>query len=153
MIVLTSNLGAEILVQAKPGDDQELLREKVMQVVRGAFRPEFLNRLDEIILFHHLSREHMDGIVTIQLARLEARLLDRHISLSLSQEAQEWLANRGYDPVFGARPLKRLIQRELQNPLASALLQGTIQDGDTVVVSVTDDRLSFMPERGKKKAA
>ena len=135
LIVMTSNLGSEILAGQPEGEDSESLRGPVMEMVRAAFRPEFLNRLDELLLFHRLSREHMGGIVDIQLRRLEALLADRKIALTLDQAAREWLAERGYDPVYGARPLKRVIQRELQNPLASLILEGTIGDGDRVEVS------------------
>ncbi len=143
IIVLTSNLGAEYLVNAKPDDHPDVIREKVMEVVRGAFRPEFLNRLDEVILFHHLAREHMDGIVEIQLARVEQRLEDRKIVLQLEPSAKQWLANEGYDPAYGARPLKRVIQRELQNPLATLILDGTVKDGDTVTIAAGEGGLTF----------
>ncbi len=106
-----------------------------MEVVRAAFRPEFLNRLDEILLFHRLTRAQMTGIVDIQIARLAAILGDRKITLTLDDAARAWLADRGYDPVYGARPLKRVIQRELQNPLAGLILEGEVGDGDTVEVS------------------
>jgi ATP-dependent Clp protease ATP-binding subunit ClpB len=106
-----------------------------MEVVRAAFRPEFLNRLDDILLFHRLTRAQMAGIVDIQIARLAAMLEDRKIALTLDDSARAWLAERGYDPVYGARPLKRVIQRELQNPLAGLILEGKIGDGDTVDVS------------------
>jgi ATP-dependent Clp protease ATP-binding subunit ClpB len=106
-----------------------------MEAVRAAFRPEFLNRLDEIILFHRLSREHMAGIVDIQLGRLSKLLADRRISIELDDRARVHLAEAGYDPVYGARPLKRVIQRELQNPLATMILEGGIADGDTVRVT------------------
>ena len=117
------------------------MRGPVMEVVRAAFRPEFLNRLDEILLFHRLTRDQMGGIVDIQLSRLEALLADRKIALSLDQAARDWLAARGYDPVYGARPLKRVIQRDLQNPLASLILEGAIGDGDSVAVSAGPDGL------------
>jgi ATP-dependent Clp protease ATP-binding subunit ClpB len=151
LIVLTSNLGSEILVNASEDTPYEITREKVMQVVRGHFRPEFLNRLDEIILFHHLAREHMTGIVDIQLKRLEDRLLERHITLTLDKKAREWLANAGYDTVYGARPLKRVIQRELQDKLALSLLEGSIADGDAVKLTAGENGLEFATE--KRKAA
>jgi ATP-dependent Clp protease ATP-binding subunit ClpB len=134
-IILTSNLGSEILANQPEGQDSSAVREQVMEVVRAAFRPEFLNRLDDILLFHRLTRAQMTGIVEIQLRRLEALLADRKITLELDEKARTWLANAGYDPVYGARPLKRVIQRELQNPLAGFILQGRIKDGDTVRVS------------------
>ena len=135
VIVLTSNLGSEVLSQQEEGDDSSVVREQVMEYVRAAFRPEFLNRLDEILLFHRLSRNQMDGIVTIQLGRLRKLLEDRKISLELDHAATQWLADAGYDPAWGARPLKRVIQRALQNPLATLLLEGKIGDGQPVKVS------------------
>jgi ATP-dependent Clp protease ATP-binding subunit ClpB len=136
LIVLTSNLGSEILAAQSDGQDTGAVREQVMEVVRGAFRPEFLNRLDEILLFHRLSRADMTGVVAIQLERLKKMLGDRKITLDLDAAAVAWLAEAGYDPVYGARPLKRVIQRELQNPLATQILEGRIKDSDTVRVSV-----------------
>jgi len=134
LIVLTSNLGSDAIARLPDGADVETVRDQVMDVVRQAFRPEFLNRLDEILLFRRLSRADMVGVVDIQLARLRRMLADRKISLQLDDAAKAWLAEAGYDPVYGARPLKRVIQRELQNPLASAILEGRIKDGDTVRV-------------------
>lgn len=136
VIILTSNLGSEHLVE---GDaDDPLVQAKVLEVVRGAFRPEFLNRLDEQIVFHRLKREDMGSIVDIQLSQLRGLLLDRQIEIELDVAASNWIAERGYDPIYGARPLKRIIQRYLQNPMANMLLQGTISDGDTVHVSADD---------------
>ncbi len=110
----------------------DAVREQVMDVVRGAFRPEFLNRLDEVLLFHRLTRDHMTNIVDIQLDRLRAMLADRKITMDLDEDALTWLGDKGYDPVYGARPLKRVIQRSLQNTLATMLLEGRIEDGETV---------------------
>ena len=141
LIIMTSNLGSELLAALGEGADADQAREPVMDVVRAHFRPEFLNRLDEIILFHRLSREHMGGIVGIQLARLEELLSERKITLALDASAGTWLANAGYDPVYGARPLKRVIQRSLQNPLATLILEGAIADGDTVQVSAGEGGL------------
>jgi len=141
LIILTSNLGAEYLANQKEGEDIERVRPQVMDVVRKAFRPEFLNRLDEILLFRRLGRSVMAGIVDIQLGRLRQLLADRHISLELDDKARDWLAEAGYDPVFGARPLKRAIQQHLQNPLATRLLEGTIKDGDKVTVSAAPEGL------------
>ncbi|MGF1639487.1 MAG: ATP-dependent chaperone ClpB [Rhodospirillales bacterium] len=135
LIVLTSNLGGDILAAQAEGHDSGEVREQVMAIVRAAFRPEFLNRLDEIILFHRLFPEQMDAIVEIQLKRLKGLLADRKITLDVDRGAVAWLANAGYDPVYGARPLKRVIQRALQNPLATMILEGRINDGDTVSVS------------------
>jgi ATP-dependent Clp protease ATP-binding subunit ClpB len=118
-----------------------------MEAVRAAFRPEFLNRLDEILLFRRLSRDDMVGIVDIQWAQLEKLLEDRKVSLEIDGEAKKWLANAGYDPVYGARPLKRVIQRELQNPLAEKILAGEIRDGDTVRVNASPLGLLLRPIR------
>ncbi|MGB0748039.1 MAG: ATP-dependent chaperone ClpB [Magnetospiraceae bacterium] len=146
LIVLTSNLGADILAAQQDGDDTDAVRGPVMEIVKSAFRPEFLNRLDEIILFHRLFRDHINKIVDIQLRGLSKLLAGRRITVELDDPAQEWLAERGYDPVYGARPLKRAIQRHLQNPLAELILRGTIKDGDAVAVTVVDDQLAFNGE-------
>ncbi len=143
IIILTSNLGSDILASQKDGEDVELVRAQVMNVVRQAFRPEFLNRLDETVLFHRLSRRNMTGIVAIQLKRLQALLADRKLELQLDDSAKEWLAEAGYDPVYGARPLKRVIQRELQNPLATLLLEGRFKPGDVIRVSADKDGLTI----------
>ncbi len=141
IIVLTSNLGSDVLASQPDGKISELAQAQVMRVVRDHFRPEFLNRLDEIVLFRRLQRSDMATIVDIQLARLRAMLADRKIELVLNDRAMEWLAAEGYDPVYGARPLKRVIQRSLQNPLAGLLLEGAVRDGDTVQVSASRDGL------------
>ena len=141
LIILTSNLGAEHLAALLEGQPAEAAREQVMEVVRRAFRPEFLNRLDEIILFNRLGRNELTRIVDNQLHYLERLLADRKIKLEVDEEAKAWLANTGYDPVYGARPLKRVIQRQLQNPLAKMLLAGALKDGETVQVSVQDGQL------------
>ncbi|NIA71880.1 ATP-dependent chaperone ClpB [Pelagibius litoralis] len=146
MIILTSNLGSDILAAQPEGQDSEEVRGAVMEVVRGAFRPEFLNRLDEVLLFHRLTRPQMTGIVDIQLVRLYAMLAERKITLELDEPAKVWLADKGYDPVYGARPLKRVIQRELQNPLASLILEGKIGDGDKVSVSAGPEGLAINGE-------
>jgi ATP-dependent Clp protease ATP-binding subunit ClpB len=147
LIVLTSNLGSEYLASLPEGQVVEAVRGHVMEAVRAAFRPEFLNRLDEILLFRRLSRDDMVGIVDIQLAQLEKLLEDRKVSLEIDGEAKKWLANAGYDPVYGARPLKRVIQRELQNPLAEKILAGEIRDGDTVRVTASPLGLLLRPIR------
>ncbi|NIJ42282.1 ATP-dependent Clp protease ATP-binding subunit ClpB [Parvibaculum indicum] len=139
LIVMTSNLGAEFLAEQKEGEEVEAVRDQVMDVVRSRFRPEFLNRLDEILLFHRLTREQMDGIVDIQMERLQALLKDRQIAVRLDEAARSWLADAGYDPVYGARPLKRVIQRNVQDPLAELLLEGKIGDGEEVTVSAGVD--------------
>ena len=141
LIVLTSNLGAQALSQLPEGADAADARRDVMDAVRAHFRPEFLNRLDETIIFDRLQRKDMDAIVDIQLARLGKRLAGRKITLELDASARQWLSDEGYDPVFGARPLKRVIQRALQNPLAEMLLAGDVLDGGTVPVSAGSDGL------------
>ncbi|MEK0084443.1 ATP-dependent chaperone ClpB [Benzoatithermus flavus] len=141
IIVLTSNLGAEYLAALPDGAPASAAREQVMAVVRSAFRPEFLNRLDEIILFNRLSRAQMKDIVQIQLGRLRQLLADRRMKLEISDAAIDWLANAGYDPVYGARPLKRVIQRSLQDPLALMLLEGRLAEGETVRVDAGDGGL------------
>ncbi|QBF33697.1 ATP-dependent chaperone ClpB [Thalassococcus sp. S3] len=141
LIILTSNLGAQALSQLPEGADASDAKRDVMDAVRAHFRPEFLNRLDETIIFDRLARDDMDGIVDIQMARLLKRLATRKISLDLDDAARTWLADEGYDPVFGARPLKRVIQRALQNPLAEMLLAGDIRDGEAVRVSAGADGL------------
>jgi ATP-dependent Clp protease ATP-binding subunit ClpB len=141
IIVLTSNLGSDILASQPDGEETALVQAQVMRVVREHFRPEFLNRLDEVILFRRLQRREMATIVTIQLQRLHALLRDRNIVLDLDQSALDWLAHQGYDPVYGARPLKRVIQRSLQNPLATLLLEGAIPDGETIHITAGADGL------------
>ncbi|MEJ2036990.1 MAG: AAA family ATPase, partial [Maritimibacter sp.] len=141
LIVLTSNLGSQALSQLPEGADPSDARRDVMDAVRAHFRPEFLNRLDDMIVFDRLSRDDMDGIVDIQLARLEKRLEKQGIHLELDEAAKKWLADEGYDPIYGARPLKRVIQRSLQNELAEMLLAGDIGDGGTIQVSAGADGL------------
>jgi ATP-dependent Clp protease ATP-binding subunit ClpB len=141
IIILTSNIGAEYLVNQKEGEDTDLVRDLVMGEVRQKFRPEFLNRLDDIILFHRLQRSEMGKIVDIQLQRVQKLLVDRKIKLEMDDQARTWLANRGYDPAYGARPLKRVIQRHVQDPLAELILAGRVKDGDTVRISVRDGEL------------
>ena len=141
LIVLTSNLGAQALSQLPEGGDMAQAKRDVMDAVRAHFRPEFLNRLDETIIFDRLDREDMSGIVDIQLGRLLKRLASRKIALELDEGARKWLADEGYDPVFGARPLKRVIQRSLQDPLAEMILAGDVKDGETIHVSAGTDGL------------
>jgi len=143
IIVLTSNIGAEFLVDLGEGEDVDKARDNVMAMVRAHFRPEFLNRLDDILLFHRLKRSEMGRIVDIQFARLEKLVADRRITLALEPSGREWLADRGYDPAYGARPLKRVIQREVQDPLAEKILMGQIGDGAAVSISAGGDRLHF----------
>jgi len=153
LIILTSNLGSSHLAALKDGESTDTVREQVMEEVRRAFRPEFLNRLDEILLFNRLSRAHMTDIVAVQIQKLFKLLADRKIELKIDGKALQWLANRGYDPVYGARPLKRVIQRSLQNPLATQLLEGRIGDGDTVEVGVENGELTVGGERVMSDAA
>jgi ATP-dependent Clp protease ATP-binding subunit ClpB len=153
VVILTSNLGGEILAAQPAGQDSSHVRGEVMAAVRAAFRPEFLNRIDETLLFHRLSRDHMDGIVDIQLDRLRALLGDRDIALELDEPARAWLAQAGYDPVYGARPLKRVIQRALQNPLASLILEGKVTEDDTVRVSAGESGLVINGEAVAAEAA
>ena len=148
LIVMTSNLGAEYLVNLTDDQDVDVVRDDVLNVVKASFRPEFLNRIDEVILFHRLRRQDMGQIVRIQLKRLESLLVDRKIHLELDDEAVEWLAQKGYDPAYGARPLKRVMQKELQDPLAEKILGGEILDGSTVKVTAGSDRLNFRSRSG-----
>lgn len=143
VMIMTSNLGAEHLVNLSENDDVESARDDVMGVVKQAFRPEFLNRLDEILLFRRLSRDHMTNIVDIQMSYIQGLLTDRMIDLDVDQKAKDWLADKGYDPIYGARPLKRVMQSYLQNKLAELILQGKIMDGAQVHVGLKKDELTF----------
>jgi ATP-dependent Clp protease ATP-binding subunit ClpB len=143
LIIMTSNLGSEFLVSQPEGEDTSSVREQVMGMVRAHFRPEFLNRVDEIILFHRLQKSEMGRIVEIQFARLQKLLEDRKITLTLDAAARDWLAAKGWDPAYGARPLKRVIQRSVQDPLAEMILAGEIADGDRVVISSEGNVLTF----------
>ena len=152
VIIMTSNLGAHALAEDKTDEISGQARDAVMEAIRAHFRPEFLNRIDEIVFFKRLGRGEIDRIVGVQLKRLEKILADRRITISLTDEAMHWLAERGYDPVYGARPLKRVIQKELQDPLARRLLEGRIKDGDDVKVAVEGSALSLngVPAEMKK---
>ena len=143
LIVMTSNLGADFLVNQPEGEDTEAVRDQVMGVVRSAFRPEFLNRVDEIILFHRLKKSEMTRIVDIQMTRLQKLLEDRKITIALDAGAREWLAEKGWDPAYGARPLKRAIQKAVQDPLAEMILAGSIKDGEKVTISAGKQGLTF----------
>ncbi len=143
LIVMTSNLGSEFLVSQPEGQDTDAVRDQVMTVVRAAFRPEFLNRVDEIILFHRLKKTEMTSIVDIQMRRLQRLLDDRKISIALDNSGRDWLAERGWDPAYGARPLKRVIQKSVQDPLAEMILAGSIKDGEKVTVSAGKQGLTF----------
>jgi ATP-dependent Clp protease ATP-binding subunit ClpB len=141
ILVMTSNMGAEFLAGLQEGETVEDVRPQVMEVVRRNFRPEFLNRIDEIILFHRLGRAQMSEIAKVQLERVEKLLADRRMAMAVDPAAEAWLADRGYDPVYGARPLKRVIQKELIDPIARLLLNGGLQDGDVIQVGAGEDRL------------
>jgi ATP-dependent Clp protease ATP-binding subunit ClpB len=141
LIILTSNLGSQALSQLPEGAESGEAKYDVMQAIRAHFRPEFLNRLDETVIFDRLGRDNMGAIVDIQLARLIARLVERKITLSVDVQARAWLADQGYDPVFGARPLKRVIQRALQDPLAEMILSGEVLTGHTIEISAQGDEL------------
>ncbi|HEY8579076.1 MAG TPA: AAA family ATPase, partial [Beijerinckiaceae bacterium] len=143
LIIMTSNLGSEYLVNQKDGEDSSAVQHLVMGAVRGHFRPEFLNRVDEIVLFHRLRREDMGAIVAIQFGRLQKLLDDRRVTLRLEPAAAGWLAERGYDPSYGARPLKRVIQKFVQDPLAEMILAGEVGDGETVEISAGPNGLTI----------
>jgi len=151
IIIMTSNLGGEFLANLGENEDVDSVRGPVMDTVRAHFRPEFLNRLDDIVLFHRLKRRDMGEIVEIQLKRLAKLLEDRKITLDLDESARSWLAEKGYDPVYGARPLKRVIQREVQDPLADKILAGEIPDGARVKITGGADKLLFLPHVGGSK--
>ena len=150
LIVMTSNLGAEILVNQPEGQDSDAVRDQVMAIVRASFRPEFLNRVDEIILFHRLQKSEMARIVDIQMKRLARLLEERKIAITLEPAARDWLADKGWDPAYGARPLKRAIQKSVQDPLAELILSGRIKDGEKVVITAGKQGLKF---NGKVAAA
>ena len=143
LIILTSNLGSQYLANMDEGADVDSVEPQVMEVVRAHFRPEFLNRLDEIILFHRLGQAHMGPIVDIQVARVGKLLSDRKVTLDLTDAARAWLGRVGYDPVYGARPLKRAVQRYLQDPLAEMILRGEVKDGARVAVEEGDGKLAL----------
>jgi ATP-dependent Clp protease ATP-binding subunit ClpB len=146
LIVMTSNLGSDFLVNQPEGQDTDAVKDQVMAVVRAAFRPEFLNRVDEIILFHRLKKADMGRIVDIQMARLQKLLDERKIVAALEPSARDWIAEKGWDPAYGARPLKRVIQKQVQDPLAELILSGRIKDGETVVISAGSHGLVFNGE-------
>jgi ATP-dependent Clp protease ATP-binding subunit ClpB len=152
LIIMTSNIGSDYLANQKEGEDTEAVRPYVMAELRTKFRPEFLNRIDEVILFHRLKREQMASIVDIQIGRLQKLLVDRKLKLELDDQARTWLANKGYDPVYGARPLKRVIQKTVQDPLAEQILAGRIKDGQQVKVTVRGGALVINGEPVKAAA-
>jgi ATP-dependent Clp protease ATP-binding subunit ClpB len=153
LIIMTSNIGSEFLVNQKEGEDVDAVRPYVMAEMKTKFRPEFLNRIDEIILFHRLKREQMASIVDIQIGRLQKLLVDRKLKIEMDDKARTWLANKGYDPAYGARPLKRVIQKSVQDPLAEQILSGKIKDGQAVRLTVRDGNLVINGEPVKKAAA
>jgi ATP-dependent Clp protease ATP-binding subunit ClpB len=152
LIIMTSNLGSEYLVNQPEGEDSDAVREQVMGIVRAHFRPEFLNRVDEIILFHRLKREQMARIVDIQMRRLAKLLADRKLTVDLDDHAKEWLGTKGYDPAYGARPLKRVIQKYVQDPLAELILQGKIREGDNVKITADKNGLVINGQAVKQAA-
>jgi len=152
LIIMTSNLGADYLVNQPDGQDTDAVRDQVMAVVRSAFRPEFLNRVDEIILFHRLKKSEMGRIVDIQMGRLQKLLDERKIVVALEPSARDWLAAKGWDPAYGARPLKRVIQKYVQDPLAELILQGKIREGDTVKITADSNGLVINGEAVKQAA-
>src|SRR5262249_17809530 len=143
LIVMTSNLGSQFLVDQPEGEDSDAVRDQVMAVVGAGFRPEVLNRVDESILFHRLKRNEMSKIVDMQMTRLGKLLEDRKIAITLDPSAREWLADKGWDPAYGARPLKRVIQKSVQDPLAELILSGEVRDGDKVKISAGKQGLTF----------
>jgi ATP-dependent Clp protease ATP-binding subunit ClpB len=153
LIVMTSNLGAELLVNQPEGQDTDVVRDQVMAIVRASFRPEFLNRIDEIILFHRLQKSEMSRIVDIQMTRLAKLLEDRKITIKLEPTAREWLADKGWDPAYGARPLKRVIQKYVQDPMADMILSGRIKDDEKVVIGAGKQGLKFNGEVAAAVAA
>jgi ATP-dependent Clp protease ATP-binding subunit ClpB len=152
VLIMTSNLGSQI-IQDMGNRSFEDVRDRVMEVLQGHFRPEFINRVDEIIVFRQLTREQLAQIVDIQLAQLQKRLSERKIELRVTQAAKELLAERGWDPVYGARPLKRTIQRLVADPLALLILEGRFRDGDVIQVDVQDGELQFSQVSVEEPAA
>jgi ATP-dependent Clp protease ATP-binding subunit ClpB len=142
VLIMTSNLGSQWIAELGPGQEEEI-RSRVMEALKAQFRPEFLNRVDEVIIFHQLSREHIKQIVGLQFTQLKKRLADRHIEVELTEDAKELLVKEGYDPSYGARPLKRTIQRLVLDPLAVKVLEGEFKDGDTVIVDAKLDQITF----------
>jgi ATP-dependent Clp protease ATP-binding subunit ClpB len=153
IIIMTSNLGADYLTSLAEDQDVDQVRDQVMDVVKASFRPEFLNRVDEIILFHRLRRSEMGAIVDIQMKRLLSLLSERKIVIDLAPDARSWLADKGYDPVYGARPLKRVIQKYLQDPLAEQILSGQVLDGSEILIEAGSDRLLISPKSTVSAAA
>ena len=150
VVIMTSNIGSQFLTD---GIDGEIAEERVMGALRDHFRPEFLNRVDEIVVFSRLDREQLGAIVELQAARLRDRLADRGVDLEITEAARELLGREGYDPAYGARPLKRLMQRRLENPLAQRMLAGEVRDGDRVVVDAAGDEITFTAADRERRRA
>jgi ATP-dependent Clp protease ATP-binding subunit ClpB len=144
VIVMTSNLGSQLIQEMAGEDNYDAMKTAIMDVVGSHFRPEFINRIDDLVVFHPLGRDHIRKIVDIQLGYLRDRLAERDIRIHLSDAARDKLADAGFDPVYGARPLKRAIQQQVENPLAQEILQGNFMPGDTIEVGVSDDQLEFL---------
>ena len=144
LIIMTSNLGSQLWMNNESGQPRQVTRDEIVDLLKNFFRPEFLNRVDEIVVFKPLTRENLGEIVGIQLRYVSNLLADRGLKLEISPAASEWLADVGYDPEFGARPLKRAIQREVQDPLALKILSGEFKEGDTIKIDLVDGSLSFM---------
>jgi len=142
VVIMTSNIGSQHIQELK-GKDEGEMRKMVMEALRSQFRPEFLNRVDDLIIFHPLGIEQLKNIVEIQLKHLMKRLADKKIVVELTEKAKEYLANEGFDPIYGARPLKRIIQRDIQNPLALKLIDGTFKEGDKVKIGAEKGKLVF----------
>ncbi|KKN23136.1 hypothetical protein LCGC14_0907910, partial [marine sediment metagenome] len=143
VIVMTSNLGSSVIQEMAADDDYEAMKKAVMEIVGQHFRPEFINRVDDVVVFHPLKQSEIRAIAEIQLSHLRERLAEREMRLTLSEQALDLIAAEGFDPVYGARPLKRVIQHEIENPLAQALLAGKFNPGDTVNIEVEDNELVF----------
>jgi ATP-dependent Clp protease ATP-binding subunit ClpB len=141
---MTSNLGSQLIQEMAGEENYDTMKNAIMDVVGSHFRPEFINRIDDLVVFHPLGRDHIRKIVDIQLSYLHDRLAERDIRIHLSDEARDKLADAGFDPVYGARPLKRAIQQQVENPLAQEILQGNFKPGDVIEVGVTDDHLEFL---------
>jgi ATP-dependent Clp protease ATP-binding subunit ClpB len=156
VVIMTSNVGSQLLTGYRGGDDPEAyeaLKRAVLEALQQQFRPEFLNRVDDIVVFHPLTRVHLRAIVDIQLARLQARLADHQLVLDFTDAAKDWLAERGFDPVYGARPLKRVVQSAVENTLAQRMIAGEVHDGDRLRIDVGAGGLTFAPTRGAERRA
>jgi ATP-dependent Clp protease ATP-binding subunit ClpB len=156
VVIMTSNVGSQLLTGYRGGDDPEAyetLKRAVLEALQQHFRPEFLNRVDDIVVFHPLARAHLRKIVDIQLARLQARLADHRLELEFTDAAKDWLAERGFDPVYGARPLKRVVQNAVENTLAQRMIGGEVHDGERLRIDAGPNGLTFAPARSEKRRA